>query len=185
MIDTGDLKKGITIELEGRLYQVIDYQHIKMGRGSAQVRMKLRDVRGGHTIERTFQAGAKFPKATLERRRAQYLYSEGSLFYFMDAETYEQTSLAADLLSDALSYLKEGMSLDLIFHGGEIIGVEMPTAVELQVAETGPAFKGDTAQAGTKSATLETGLTLQVPMFISQGDTIKVDTRTGQYLERV
>ena len=185
MIDAGELKKGITIELDGQLYQVLDYQHIKMARGSAQVRLKLRDIRAGHTTERVFQASQKFVRAFLERRPVQYLYNDGSLYYFMDTETFEQMPLDEAILSEALSYLKEGLNLEMLTHRGEIIGIELPVSVELQVAETGPGFKGDTASAGSKPAKLETGITIQVPFFINTGDIIKVDTRTGEYLERI
>ncbi|KPJ52336.1 MAG: elongation factor P [Dehalococcoidia bacterium DG_18] len=185
MISTSELKKGITIELEGELYQILDWQHIKMGRGSAQVRLKLRDIRGGHTIERTFQAGEKFTRARLDRRAVQYLYSDGDLYYFMDAESFEQIMLNREQLSDAMNYLKEGMTLELLFHKDEPISVELPNSVELEVVETGPGFKGDTATAGNKPAKLETGMTIQVPLFVNNGDTVRVDTRTGEYLERV
>lgn len=185
MISTGDLKKGITIELEGGLYQILDWQHIKMGRGSAQVRLKLRDIRAGHTIERTFQAGEKFSRVRLERRSVQYLYSDGDLHYFMDSESFEQTMLSREQLGDATRYLKEGMSLELLFYKDEPISVELPNSVELEVVETGPGFKGDTATAGNKPAKLETGITIQVPLFVNNGDILRVDTRTGEYLERV
>ncbi len=185
MITTGELRKGITIELEGQIYQVLDYQHIKMGRGSAQVRLRLRDIRGGHTIERTFQATEKFERARLEYRSMQYLYNEGNLYYFMDEENFEQVSLDSGQLGDAIDYLKENMSLQISSYKGELIGVEMPITVELEVVDTGPGFKGDTASAGNKPAKLETGITIQVPLFINKGDIIKVDTRTGSYLERV
>jgi len=184
MISTGELKKGITIELEGELYQILDWQHIKMGRGSAQVRLKLRDIRGGHTIERTFQAGEKFPRARLDRRAVQFLYSDGDLYYFMDAESFEQTVLNQEKLGDAINYLKEGMALELLFHKDEPISVELPNSVELEVVETGPGFKGDTATAGNKPAKLETGISIQVPLFVNNGDVVRVDTRTGEYLER-
>ena len=185
MISTSELKKGITIELEGGLYSILDWQHIKMGRGSAQVRLKLRDIRGGHTIERTFQAGEKFVRARLDRRQVQFLYSDGDLYYFMDSENFEQSTLNSDLLGDALSYLKEGMSMEILSYDGEPISIEMPNSVELEISETGPAFKGDTATAGNKPANLETGITIQVPLFVNTGDVVRVDTRTGEYLERV
>lgn len=185
MFDAGELRKGLTIELEGGLYKVVDYQHIKIARGSAQVRLKLKDIRAGHTVERTFQASERFRKARLERRNVQYLYEEGGLYYFMDNETFEQTPLDADMLGDTLNYLKEGISLELLTHKDEPVGIELPVAVELVVSETGPSFKGDTATAGNKPATMETGIIVQVPMFIITGDTIKVDTRSGEYLERV
>ena len=185
MISSGELKKGITIELDGELYQVLDYQHIKMGRGSAQLRLKLRDIRGGHNIERTFQASEKFVRARLDFRKMQYLYNDGSLYYFMDEENYEQMPLTATQLGDNLSYLKEGMSLEVSSYKGELVDVELPITVELEVVETEPGFKGDTATGGNKPATLETGITIQVPLFVNKGDIIKVDTRNGSYLERV
>jgi elongation factor P len=185
MIDSGELRKGLTIELDDKLYQVMDYQHIKMGRGSAQVRLKLRDIRSGHTIERSFQASEKFTRARLDSRAMQYLYNDGDAHYFMDKETFEQIPIAASQLGDTLDYLKEGMSLEVSSYKGELVGVELPITVELEVTETGPGFKGDTATAGNKPAKLETGITIQVPMFINNGDIIKVDTRTGEYLERV
>jgi elongation factor P len=185
MITSGELRKGITIELEGQLYHVLDYQHIKMGRGSAQVRLRLRDIRGGHTIERTFQATEKFTRARLDYRSMQYLYNEGNLYYFMDEENFEQVSLDSEQLGDVINYLKEGMSLQISSYKGELVGVELPITVELQVIDTGPGFKGDTATAGNKPAKLESGITIQVPLFINKGDIIKVDTRSGSYLERV
>lgn len=184
MISTGELRKGVTIELDGKLYTILDYEHIKVGRGSAQVRMKLRDVRAGHTIDRTFQAGEKFPRARLDRSDAQYLYNDGDLYYFMDQQSFEQTGVTKDLLGDAVNYLKDEMKVELVTYDGEPIGVELPVSVELLIADTGPAFKGDTAAGGTKPATLETGLSVQVPLFLNTGDRVKVDTRTGQYLER-
>jgi len=185
MISSSELRKGIIIEIDGELYQVLDYHHIKMGRGSAQVRLKLRDVHGRHTIERTFQASEKFPRVRLDFRQVQYLYNDGDLYYFMDKETFEQMPLNAGQLGDVLSYLKENMSLELSSYEGELVGVELPITVELQVVETGPGFKGNTATAGNKPAKLETGISIQVPLFIDEGDIIKIDTRTGEYLERV
>jgi len=185
MIDSGELRKGLTIELEEKLYQVLDYQHIKIGRGSAMVRLRLRDIRGGHTIERTFQASEKFTRARLDYRPMQYLYNEGDLYYFMDEETFEQTPITTAQLGNILDYLKEGMSLEVSSYKGKLVGVELPVAVELEVVETGPGFKGNTATAGNKPAKMETGITIQVPLFINNGDVIKVDTRSGEYLERV
>lgn len=184
MISTSDLRKGITLEMEGALYTVLDYQHIKMGRGSAQVRMKLKDVRAGHTIERTFQAGEKFMRARVERQPVQYLYSDGNLFHFMNTESYEQIPLSRDQVGDAINYLRENATCEVLTYGDEAIGIELPAAVELMVAETEPWVRGDTAQGGTKPARLETGISVQVPLFISTGDMVKVDTRTGEYLER-
>jgi elongation factor P len=185
MIDAGELKRGITIELDGQLYQVLDYQHIKMGRGSAQVRLKLRDVRAGHTTERSFQASETFTRAFLERRPAQYLYNDGSLYHFMDTKSFEQIPIDKSMLGDALNYLKEGSNLEILTHKGKSVGIQLPISVELKVTETGPGFKGDTASAGSKPAELETGMTIKVPFFINTGDIIKVDTRSGEYLERV
>jgi len=185
MIDAGELKKGITIMLDGQLYQVLDYNHIKIGRGSAQIRIRLRDIKGGHTIERSFQASEKFAKVFLERRPVQFLYSDGDLYHFMDSETYDQFAVEKNLMGDALNYLKENMNMEIVIYKGSAIGVELPVSVELKVTETGPGFKGNTASAGGKPAKLETGITIQVPFFINTGDMIKVDTRTGEYLERV
>ena len=184
MITVGELRKGIIVELDGELKQIIDFQHIKMGRGSAQVRLKLRDLRGGHTTERTFQATEKFARARLDYRQMQYLYSDGDLYYFMDKENYEQMPLSKSQLGDTINYLKEGMSLEVSSYKGELVAVELPITVELEVIDTEPGFKGDTATAGNKPATLETGLSIQVPLFVNKGDKIKVDTRTGKYLER-
>lgn len=184
IISAGELKKGITIELEGQLYRITDYQHIKIGRGSAQVRLRLHDILAGHTIERTFQASEKFNQAHLEQHTAQYLYQDNNLYYFMDNESFEQIPLTAEQLGEALNYLKEGMEVTIVNYKDKPLGVELPTAVELRVTETGPGFKGNTATAGTKPATLETGAAIQVPMFINTGDIIKIDTRSGKYLER-
>jgi elongation factor P len=185
MIDSGEMKKGVTIELEDKLYQVLSYQHIKVGRGSAQVRLKLRDIRSGHTIERSFQASEKFKRARLDSRVMQYLYNDGDAYYFMDEKTFEQIPISSEQLGDALDYLKENTSVEVSSYKGKLIGVELPITVELEVVETGPGYKGDTATAGNKPAKMETGITIQVPLFINNGDVIKVDTRTGQYLERV
>ena len=183
MIGSGELRKGITIEHDGKLYQVIDYQHIKMKR-TALARLKLRDIRDGHTIERTFQSSEKFIRARLDYRSMQYLYSDGDLYYFMDEENFEQMPIDADQLGDVLSYIKEGMSVQISSYKDELVGVELPITVELEVVETDPGFKGDTASAGNKPAKLETGITVQVPLFVNTGDVIKVDTRDGSYLER-
>jgi len=183
MISAGELRKGIIIELDGKLWQVIDYQHIKMKR-TALAKVKLRDIVDGHTVEQSFQNTEKFVRARLEFRNMQYLYSDGDLYYFMDEENFEQISLDKGQLGDAVNYLKDNLSLQISSYKEEIIGVEMPITVELKVVETGPSFKGDTASAGTKPATMETGIVIQVPMFINEGDNLKVDTRTGSYLER-
>ena len=184
MISGGELRKGITIELDSKLYQVIDYQHVKMKR-TALARLKLRDIRNGHTIEQTFPTTEKFVRARLDYRNMQYLYNDGDLYYFMDEENFEQTSLDKSQLGDAANYLKDGMSLQISSYKDELVSVELPITVGLKVTETGPGFRGDTATAGTKPATLETGITIQVPLFINEGDIIKVDTRSGSYLERI
>ena len=183
MLNSTELRKGVVIELNDKLYQVIEYKHIKMKR-TALVRLKLRDIIGGHTIEQTFQSDDKFTKARLEYRRMQYLYNDGGLYYFMDEDNFEQMPLNVSQLGDVTEYIKEGMSLEISSYKEEIIGVELPITVELQVTQTEPGFKGDTATAGTKPAKLETGITIQVPLFINEGDVLKVDTRTGSYLER-
>ncbi len=184
MISGSELRKGVIIELEGKLYQVIEYQHVKMKR-TALAKVKLRDMQAGHTIERTFQSNEKFTRARLDYRSSQYLYNDGGLYYFMDEENYEQTVLSAEQLGDTVNYLKDSISVGILSYQGELIDVELPITVELKVIDTGPGFKGDTATAGNKPAKLETGITIQVPMFINNEDVIKVDTRTGSYLERV
>jgi len=184
MIETGELRKGSTIEIDGTLYQVLEVEHLKIGRGSAQVRMKLRDVRGGHIVDKSVQAGSRFQRARIERQEAQYLYEDGGLYYFMNTETYDQFPLNKDHLGDALNYLKENATCNLLMYGNEPVGIELPAAVELTVTDTDPWVRGDTAQGGTKPAKLETGITVQVPLFVNPGDVIKVDTRTGEYLER-
>ena len=184
MISGSELRKGIIIELEDKLYQVIEYQHVKMKR-TALAKVKLRDIQAGHTIERTFQSGERLTRARLDYRNSQYLYNDGGLYYFMDEENYEQTALSAEQLGDTVNYLKDGISVGISSYQGELIDVELPITVELKVTDTGPGFKGDTATAGNKPAKLETGITIQVPMFINNEDIIKVDTRTGSYLERI
>jgi elongation factor P len=183
MINATELRKGVLIEFEGRLYQVVEHQHVKMKR-TALAKVKLRDINAGHTIERSFQSDDKLVRARLEERQMQYLYNDGDLYYFMDQETFEQVPLTLAQLGDALDYLKEGNTVELSSYKDKIVGVTMPITVDLEVTETEPGFRGDTATAGTKPAKLETGLTIQVPLFINEGDVIKVDTRTGTYLER-
>lgn len=185
MISTNDFRTGLTIEVEGEIYTVVEFQHVKPGKGSAFVRSKLKNLRTGAVIERTFRAGEKVPRAHLERKEMQYLYREGDSFVFMDNETYEQVSLTPDQLGDSVKYLKDNMNIYLLTHDGNLIGVELPNFVELEVVAADPGVRGDTATGGTKSATLETGLTIQVPLFVEVGDVVRVDTRTGEYLERV
>lgn len=185
MISTGELKKGVVIELEGDLWQILDYHHIKMGRGSAQVRIKFRNVRKQSIVEKTFQAGEKFPRATMERRTAQFLFSDGGDYTFMDTETYDQFVITAEQLGDAKDYIKDGLQLDRVSYEGETLGVELPINLDLTVTETDPGFAGDTATGARKPATVETGLVVQVPLFVNVGDVIRVDTRTGEYQTRV
>jgi elongation factor P len=184
MIETGDLKKGSTIEIDGNLYQVIEVDHLKIGRGSAQVRMKLRDLRAGHIIDKSVQAGARFTRARVERAPAQYLYAEGNLIYFMNTDSYDQFPVNKTILGDSMDYLVENGACNLLMFGEEAVGIELPAAVELKVTVADPSVKGDTAQGGTKPVTLETGIQVNVPLFINVGDTLKIDTRTGAYLER-
>ena len=185
MISTGELRRGIAIELDGDLWQVLDYHHIKMGRGSAQVRIKLRNLKRGQTIERSFQAGEKWPRAFLDKRQVQFLYRDGDEHHFMDTESYEQFTMTADQLGDAARFLTDGMMLDRTTYEGQTIGVEPPITVDLRVVETEPGFAGDTQSGARKPATTETGLVLQVPLFVEVGDVIRVDTRTGEYQTRV
>jgi elongation factor P len=184
MIDATEARKGVTIELDGRLYTIIEYQHIKIGRGSAQVRLKLKDIRADHTIERTFQSAERFKQVEVEERAAQYLYHDGDFYYFMDQATFEQIPISDEQLGYALHYLKEGVVVQISRYEGEAIGIALPITLELKIAETGPAFKGDTASGGTKPATLETGIIVQVPVFLKTGEVIRVDTRKGTYVER-
>jgi elongation factor P len=185
MISTGELKKGVTIELDGELWQILDYHHLKIGRGSAQVRITLRNVKRGQTVERSFQAGTKWPRAIMEKRPVQYLYRDGDDYHFMDNDTYDQFHLTGDQLGDTARYLKDGMTLDRTSYQGETIGVELPVTVDLAVADTEPGFAGDTQTGARKLATTETGLVVQVPIFVESGDTIRIDTRTGEYQTRV
>ena len=185
MISTSDFRTGLTIELDGEVYTIVDFQHVKPGKGSAFVRTKLKNLKTGATTERTFRAGEKMERAILDRREMQYLYNAGDEYHLMDTETYEQLALTAEQLGDGVKYLKENMNLHVLFYQGQIIGVELPYFVELEVVATEPGIKGDTASGGSKPATMETGLVVQVPFFINVGDVLRVDTRTGEYIERV
>ena len=184
MISAGDFKKGVTFEFEGNVYQVVEFQHVKPGKGAAFVRTKLKNVINGGVVEKTFRPTDKMPKAHIERRDMEYLYQDGDLFYFMDQETYEQIPLSSEQLGDALKFVKENMLVKILSYKGSVFGVEPPNFVELQVTETEPGFKGDTATGATKPATLETGAVINVPLFIEEGEMIRVDTRTGEYMER-
>ncbi len=183
MINATELRKGVLIEYDGKLWQIVDYQHVKMKR-TALAKVKMKDITAGHTIERSFQSDERFTRVELDTRQMPYLYNDGDLYYFMDQETYEQVPLDKSFLEDALPYLKENDVVELSTYKDKIIDVTIPLTVELKVTHTEPGFKGDTATAGTKPATLETGLEVQVPLFINEGDILKIDTRTGSYIER-
>jgi elongation factor P len=184
VISVNDLRTGVTLEIDGEIYSVVDFLHVKPGKGAAFVRTKLKNVKTGAVTERTFRAGEKVNRAHIDTVEVQYLYSTGNEYYFMDTETFEQLMITAETLGDAPQYLKENMIISLEMYEGAAVGVQLPTAVELEVTETEPGFKGDTATGGSKPATLETGLIVQVPLFIERGDILKIDTRTGQYLSR-
>jgi elongation factor P len=185
MISTNEFQTGLTIELEGVVYQVVEYQHSKMGRGGALVKTKLRNVEDGGVIEKTFRAGEKVDKAHVDQREKQFLYKSGEDYVFMDNETFEQISLTEEQLGDKISFLKENMVLEVSMYKERPIDITLPFFVELQVAKTPPGIKGNTVSGGTKPATLETGAVIQVPLFINEGDVIKIDTRTGEYLGRI
>ena len=185
MISTGDVKKGVIIELDGQLMKVLDWSHIKMARGSAQVRMKLLNVRKGDIVERTFQAGTRWPRARVEQRKVQYLYADGDAYHFMDTETYDQFTVPVALLGDDARFLVENTEVFVSSHESEILGVDLPVTVDLRVTQTDPGFAGDTATGAKKAATVETGLVVQVPLFVNEGDLLRVDTRTGDYVTRV
>ncbi|MGE5552797.1 MAG: elongation factor P [Betaproteobacteria bacterium] len=184
MISTNDLRTGITVEVDGEVFTVVEFLHVKPGKGSAFVRTKLKNVKSGAVLERTFRAGEKLPRAHVEYKEMQYLYNSGNEYTFMDTNTYEQVTLSRDVLGDAVKWLKEQDMVGLQYYQGQVIGVELPNFVELTVTETAPGFKGDTATGGSKPATLETGAVVQVPFFVNVGDRIRVDTRTGLYLSR-
>ncbi len=184
MINVTDARKGITVEMDGNLYQVLEYEHIKMARGSATVRLKLKDVRGGHIIEKTFQNNAKLARARIERMKVEFSYRDGDLWYFMNKETFEQTPLNENQVGEVAKFITENSACDLLMYGTEPIGLEVPAAVVLTVSETEPGHKGDTATGGTKKAKLESGLLVNVPLFINVGDKLKINTTSGEYLER-
>lgn len=185
MIDTGGLRRGITLDLNGELVKVTDFQHVKQGRGSAFVRMTMRNLRTGSTTQQTFNAGTKFQTARLERHHVQFLYQDGDDYHFMDIDSFDQFSLPKDVLGEATSFLKENDTIDLLTYQETPVDVELPVTVNLRVTQTDPGHRGDTATGGSKPATVETGLTITVPLFINEDDIVKIDTRTGEYLERV
>lgn len=185
MISAGDFRNGKTLEIEGTVYQILEFQHVKPGKGAAFVRTKLKDIKNGGVIERSFRPTEKFPEARIDRKDMQYLYQDGDLYNFMDVETYDQIALNADVVGDALKFVKENENVKICSHKGNVFSVEPPLFVELAITETEPGFKGDTAQGATKPAIVETGAIVMVPLFVETGDVLKIDTRTGEYLSRV
>lgn len=184
MISAGDFRNGITFEMDGQVVQVVEFQHVKPGKGAAFVRTKYKNVMTGSVVERSFNPTEKFPTAYVERRDMQYSYNDGELYYFMDLETYEQVPISKDILGDSFAFVKEEMEVKVLSYKGKVFGVEAPFFVELQVVKTEPGFKGNTATNAMKPATLETGAEIRVPLFIDEGEMIRVDTRTGEYMER-
>jgi elongation factor P len=184
VIEAGDLRNGSVFDRDGQLFVCVGFSHMKMGRGTAQVRARLRNLKTGAIIDETFRPEQRFPRVRIDKRNMQYLYSDGGQYHFMDTQTYDQVALSEAALGDALRYLKENTEITVLTYEGLPIGVELPTSVDLEVTGTDPGFKGDTATGGSKPAMLETGITIQVPLFVNQGDRIKVDTRSGEYVER-
>ena len=185
MISAGDFRNGITIEIDNNIYQIVEFQHVKPGKGAAFVRTKLRNIINGGMIEKTFRPTEKCPQARIDRKDMQYLYSDGDLFHFMDVSTYEQIALDEDAVGDTLKFVKENEMVKVCSHNGNVFAIEPPLFVELEITNTEPGFKGDTAQGATKPAVVETGATVYVPLFVEQNDVIKIDTRSGDYLSRV
>ena len=185
MISAGDFRNGVTLEIDGQVVQILEFQHVKPGKGAAFVRTKLKNVINGGVVEKTFRPTEKFPQARIDRKDMQYLYSDGDLYNFMDMETYEQIALDSSAIGDALKFVKENEVVKICSHNGNVFAVEPPLFVELVITETEPGVKGDTATGATKPATVETGATVYVPLFVNQDDVIKIDTRTGEYLSRV
>ncbi|MBE5880812.1 MAG: elongation factor P [Lachnospiraceae bacterium] len=185
MISAGDFRNGVTIEVEGNIYQIIEFQHVKPGKGAAFVRTKLKNIISGGVVEKTFRPTEKCPQARIDRKDMQYLYSDGELYNFMDVESFEQIALNQDAVGDAMKFVKENEMVKMCSHNGKVFAVEPPLFVELEITETEPGFKGDTATGATKPAVVETGATVYVPLFVNQNDVIKIDTRTGEYLSRV
>ena len=185
MISAGDFRNGITLEIDGNVVQVIEFQHVKPGKGAAFVRTKLKNVINGGVVEKTFRPTEKFPQARIDRVDMQYLYSDGDLFYFMNVDTYDQIAINQETIGDALKFVKENEMVKVCSYNGSVFAIEPPLFVELEITETEPGFAGNTAQGATKPATVETGAQVSVPLFVNQGDKIKIDTRTGEYLSRV
>ena len=185
MVSAGDFRNGVTLEMDGNIYQIIEFQHVKPGKGAAFVRTKLKNIIYGGVVEKTFRPTEKFPTARIDRVEMQYLYNDGDLFYFMNTETYDQIALNNETIGDALKFVKENEMVKVCSHNGNVFAVEAPLFVELEVTDTEPGFKGDTATGATKPATVETGAVVYVPLFVETGDKLKIDTRTGEYLSRV
>ena len=185
MISASEFRNGVTIEFEGNIYQIIDFQHVKPGKGAAFVRTKLKNIKSGGVVEKTFRPTEKVENAHIDRKDMNYLYNDGELYYFMDNETYDQIAVNKDVIGDSLKFVKENDTCKVVSHNGNIFGIEPPLFVELLITECEPGVKGDTATGATKPCTVETGAQLNVPLFVNQGDTIKIDTRTGEYLSRV
>ncbi|MBQ9764808.1 MAG: elongation factor P [Lachnospiraceae bacterium] len=185
MVTAGDFRNGVTLEIEGQVFQIVEFQHVKPGKGAAFVRTKLKNIINGGVVEKTFRPTEKFPQARIDRNDMQYLYSDGELFNFMDVNTYDQIALAADDVGDALKFVKENDMVKVCSYNGKVFAIEPPLFVELEITDTEPGFKGDTATGATKPATVETGAVVYVPLFVETGNKIKIDTRTGEYLSRV
>ena len=185
MVSAGDFRNGGTLEMDGNIYQIIEFQHVKPGKGAAFVRTKLKNIINGGVVEKTFRPTEKFPTARIDRVEMQYLYNDGDLYYFMNTENYDQIALNNETIGDALKFVKENEMVKVCSHNGNVFAVEAPLFVELEVTETEPGFKGDTATGATKPATVETGAVVYVPLFVETGDKLKIDTRTGEYLSRV
>ncbi len=185
MIVAGDFRNGVTFELDNNIFQIIEFQHVKPGKGAAFVRTKMKNIVTGATVERTFNPTDKMPKAHIERKDMQYLYNDGDLYYFMDVESYEQLPINKSAIGNSLDLVKENDVVRILSHKGNVFGIEPPTFVELEVTQTDPGFKGDTATGATKPATVETGAVIKVPLFVNTGDVIRIDTRTNDYMERV
>ena len=185
MVSAGDFRNGVTLEMDGNIYQIIEFQHVKPGKGAAFVRTKLKNIINGGVVEKTFRPTEKFPTARIDRVEMQYLYNDGDLYYFMNTENYDQIALNNETIGDALKFVKENDMVKVCSHNGNVFAVEAPLFVELEVTETEPGFKGDTATGATKPATVETGAVVYVPLFVETGDKLKIDTRTGEYLSRV
>ena len=185
MVSAGDVRNGLTIEYDGNIYQVIEFQHVKPGKGAAFVRTKLKNIKRGGVIEKSYRPTEKFPQAHIERQEKQYLYSDGDFYNFMNTETYDQIALTEDQIGDTLKFVKENEMVKMLSHNGQVFAIEPPLFVELEITETEPGFKGDTSTGATNPATVETGALVYVPLFVEIGDVIKIDTRTGEYLSRV